>query len=188
MKCESKYHEFPKEKYTVKMLSAKWQSFYLSLSVFQTVLNRIFQRNGTWTVLAMHYVIDHDRSLFSDNMSICGTNMFDVMKCIKILRFFLRFVLDSWEKCWQKSPDIVMVYDYIHIVSYRIVSIYMCSKHNFTHYGIVMLYDNIDLGQHWFRSWLFAWWYQTIISTNVDLSSGFCITQWRPISQEISDT
>ena len=39
------------------------------------------------------------------------------------------------------------------------------------HCGLVAPYDNIDLGQHGFRSWLDAWWHQSITWTNVDLSS-----------------
>ena len=31
--------------------------------------------------------------------------------------------------------------------------------------------DGWDLGQHWFRQWLDAWWHQAIAWTNVDLSS-----------------
>ena len=32
-------------------------------------------------------------------------------------------------------------------------------------------YGGIDLGQHWLRQWLVAWWHQAITWTNVDLSS-----------------
>ena len=34
-----------------------------------------------------------------------------------------------------------------------------------------MLYGDIDLGQHWLRQWLVAWWHQAITWTNVDLWS-----------------
>ena len=37
--------------------------------------------------------------------------------------------------------------------------------------GLVMPYDDIDLGQHWFRQWLVAWWHQAITWASVDLSS-----------------
>ena len=40
-----------------------------------------------------------------------------------------------------------------------------------THCGLVTPYDDRDLGQHWFRKWLVAWWHQAITWTNVDLSS-----------------
>ena len=33
------------------------------------------------------------------------------------------------------------------------------------------IYGVIDLGQHWFRWWLVAWWCQAITWTNVDWSS-----------------
>ena len=35
----------------------------------------------------------------------------------------------------------------------------------------MMPYGNRDLGQHWFRQWLVAWWHQAITWTNVDLAS-----------------
>ena len=38
-----------------------------------------------------------------------------------------------------------------------------------THWGLVMPYGNRDLGQHWLRCWLVAWWHQAITWTNVDL-------------------
>ena len=31
-----------------------------------------------------------------------------------------------------------------------------------THCSLVMPYDDINLGQHWLRSWLVAWWHQAI--------------------------
>ena len=39
------------------------------------------------------------------------------------------------------------------------------------HCGLVMPYGDMDLGQHWLRQWLVAWWHQAITWTNVDLSS-----------------
>ena len=39
-----------------------------------------------------------------------------------------------------------------------------------TYYGLVTLYSDIDLGQHWLRQWLVAWQYQGITWTNVDLA------------------
>ena len=37
-------------------------------------------------------------------------------------------------------------------------------------------YGDIDLGQHWLRWWLVAWWHQAIAWTNVGLPSvGFCV-------------
>ena len=38
-----------------------------------------------------------------------------------------------------------------------------------THCGLVTPLGDIDLGQHWLRNWLVAWWPQTITWTNVDL-------------------
>ena len=37
--------------------------------------------------------------------------------------------------------------------------------------GPVTPFGDIDLGQHWLRLWLAAWWHQAITWTNVDLSS-----------------
>ena len=39
-----------------------------------------------------------------------------------------------------------------------------------THFGLVTPYDDINLVQHWLRSWLAAWRHQAITWTNVDLS------------------
>ena len=39
-----------------------------------------------------------------------------------------------------------------------------------SHFGPVMTYYDIDLGQHWLRYWLVAWWHQALAKTNVDLS------------------
>ena len=43
--------------------------------------------------------------------------------------------------------------------------------YQFENCGLVMPNGDIDLGQHWFRKWLVAWWHQAITWTNVDLSS-----------------
>ena len=43
--------------------------------------------------------------------------------------------------------------------------------HILTHCGLVMQYDDIDLGQHWLRYWLGARWHHAITWTNVDLTS-----------------
>ena len=40
-----------------------------------------------------------------------------------------------------------------------------------THWGLVTPFGDIDLGQHWLRQWLAAWWHQAITWTNADLSS-----------------
>ena len=40
-----------------------------------------------------------------------------------------------------------------------------------TQWGLVMPFGDIDLGQHWLRQWLVAWWHQVITWTNVDWSS-----------------
>ena len=39
-----------------------------------------------------------------------------------------------------------------------------------THWGLVTPYGDRDLGQHWVRQWLVAWWHQAVTRTNVDLS------------------
>ena len=44
-------------------------------------------------------------------------------------------------------------------------------KIGLTHCGLVTLYGDINLGQHWLREWLVAWWHQAITWTNVHLSS-----------------
>ena len=41
--------------------------------------------------------------------------------------------------------------------------------------GLVKLYDDIDLRQHWLRQWLVAWWHQAITWTNVH-------HQWRSVT------
>ena len=57
-----------------------------------------------------------------------------------------------------------------------------------THCGLVMPYGCRDLGQHWFRKWLVAWWHQAITWTNVDMSSlRSSDVHLRAISFEISE-
>ena len=54
------------------------------------------------------------------------------------------------------------------------------------HCGLVTPYGDIDLGQHWFRYWLVAWWHRTVTWTNVALSSVRSSSDHvRAISQEI---
>ena len=54
------------------------------------------------------------------------------------------------------------------------------------HCGLVTPYGDIDLGQHWFRYWLVAWWHRTVAWTTVALSSVRCSSDHvRAISQEI---
>ena len=49
----------------------------------------------------------------------------------------------------------VCIYIYIYIHTHTAANV-------LTHYGIVMPYGDIDLGQHWLWSWLDAWWHQAI--------------------------
>ena len=41
-----------------------------------------------------------------------------------------------------------------------------------THCGWLISYGDIDLGQHWLRKWLIAWWYQAITWINVEFLLG----------------
>ena len=40
-----------------------------------------------------------------------------------------------------------------------------------THCDLDTAYDGIDLGKHWLRLWLVAWWHQALTWTSDDLSS-----------------
>ena len=40
-----------------------------------------------------------------------------------------------------------------------------------THHCLMTWQGKIELGQHWFRLWLAAWWYEAIASVNIDLLS-----------------
>ena len=42
----------------------------------------------------------------------------------------------------------------------------------------MMQYGEIDLGQHWFRKWLVAWWHQIFTLTNVDFPLYVSQFQW----------
>ena len=53
--------------------------------------------------------------------------------------------------------------------SIHIGSQWVCRS--FTHCGLVTPYDDMELGQHWLRYWLVAWWHQAITRTNVDWAS-----------------
>ena len=44
-------------------------------------------------------------------------------------------------------------------------------KPQLTHWSLVTIYGDRDLGQHWLRYWLVAWRHQAITWTNVDLLS-----------------
>ena len=61
--------------------------------------------------------------------------------------------------CSEINFKIVCKYDFVQ------VSI------SLTHWGLVTPYSIGDLGQHWLRQWLVAWWHKAITRTNVDLSS-----------------
>ena len=53
------------------------------------------------------------------------------------------------------------------------------------HCGLLIPYDDIELGQHCFRVRLVVWQHQAITWNNVDLSVEFCGTHLTPISQEV---
>ena len=53
--------------------------------------------------------------------------------------------------------------------------------------GLVILYDYIDLCQHWLRKWLVAWQHQAITWTNVDfLLMKFYDIHLRAVEQQVS--
>ena len=52
------------------------------------------------------------------------------------------------------------------------------------HCGLVMPYGDINLGRHWYRWWLVAWWHQAITWSNVDLSP----VRFRDISGQFCNT
>ena len=65
------------------------------------------------------------------------------------------------------------------------VSVMSEVKIRLTHCGPVMPYDDEDLGQHWLRQWLVAWWHPAITRNN-DLSyQMFDGIDLRTISQEV---
>ena len=45
------------------------------------------------------------------------------------------------------------------------------ARHTLTHCGLVMPHGNMNLGQHWLKSWLVAWLHKAIAWINVGLSS-----------------
>ena len=71
--------------------------------------------------------------------------------------------------CWS------MLFKMVNKISRNITLLWML-----THTGLVMPYGDINLGQHWPRQCLVAWWHQAITWTN-----GYCGACMRPISQEI---
>ena len=46
-----------------------------------------------------------------------------------------------------------------------------------THCGLLMPYD-IELGQHWFRQWIVAWWHQVITWTNANYQWSLVAFTW----------
>ena len=62
------------------------------------------------------------------------------------------------------------IYIYIWLCLYIAIYIYikiLGDTTELTHFGLVMLYGDINLGQHWLWSWLDAWWQQAITWANV---------------------
>ena len=51
-----------------------------------------------------------------------------------------------------------------------------------THCGLVTLYGDIDLSQHWLRQWLVATWHQAITWSNVDFSLSSDVLRLSPES------
>ena len=57
-----------------------------------------------------------------------------------------------------------------------------------THWSLVMPYGDTELGRHWFRWWLGAWWHQAITWTNIDFSLvRLCGIHLKAISQPVSN-
>ena len=75
----------------------------------------------------------------------------------------------------------------IRHVEYHLVLItYSVRSMSLTRCGLVPSFNNIDLGNHWLRTGLFAWRYQTITFTDVDSSSlEFSSINWVAVSQEM---
>ena len=71
------------------------------------------------------------------------------------------------------NSSIILYHFYIfshnqHLKNFIAISSHQCKL---THYGLVTPYGDRDLGQHWPRKWLVAWWHQSITWTNVNLPS-----------------
>ena len=97
---------------------------------------------------------------------------------------------------WPLGTNFSEILIEIHTFSFRKIHFKMSGKWQpfflslnvLTHCGLVMPYGDRDLGQHWLRWWLAAWWDQAITWTNVDLStvrfSGIHVREIH-VSQEI---
>ena len=87
-------------------------------------------------------------------------------------RYYISSIPHSVDACFW------IIINLCHMVLYATV---------LTHCGLMTPYGDGDLGQHWLRWWLVAWWHQAITWTNVDWSSvKSSDIHIRAISQEMS--
>ena len=99
--------------------------------------------------------------------------------------------MKTWE--WRLTLKLWSIFHRTRISGEYVVCVWMDLMKkmsiNLTHCGLVTPYREIDLGQYWVRSWLIAWWPQTITWTNFDWSSReFCGIQLKAISQKMLKT
>ena len=88
--------------------------------------------------------------------------MFHEIICVS-----MKFVSFTGESMEQYSGNIFQWSKFIFSLTYS----YTCWMRMLTHCGLVTPYVDRDLGQHWLKLWLVAWWHQAITWTNVDWSS-----------------
>ena len=95
---------------------------------------------------------------------------------------------------WQKCFILIMCLSWLHINDkpffkplFDLLVHILANREVLTHCGLVMPYNEIDLGRHWLRQLLLVWRHQAITWTNVDLSSVgfFCVIHLRAISQDV---
>ena len=91
-------------------------------------------------------------------------------------------LLVGWKKA--KKGDISYNEIYILIVSYLIILYVWILKSHCSDMNSLWPSDTTDLGQHWLRKWLIAWWPQAITWANINLQSKvFWGIQLKVISQ-----
>ena len=78
--------------------------------------------------------------------------------------------MDWVQRQLQDETKNIHVWNPVRLIGWRQSSIKI-ARDDVNHYGLVMPYSNIDLGQHWLGQWLAAWRHQAITWANVDLPS-----------------
>ena len=80
-----------------------------------------------------------------------------------------KLIVDSWKTIFKFLIRWIVQNKRLYQFSWRTMIIWLHRLLN--NCGLVTLYGDRELGQHWLREWMVTWRHQAITWTNVDLSS-----------------